>query len=156
VLFLTRTSTATTTKYWVQRRISTNLVGPYILRSKHIYEIHFSFKKGRGKERKREPFRYKYSSTYRELRTNFSYEIMKTSQSDQYNCIADIEVLFQTWIQNCASKGDVYFWLHENQENKRRQQVNTGKTRVEARSNTSTVNLRVVRGDEMGLKKAAP
>jgi hypothetical protein len=29
-------------------------------------------------------------------------------------------------------------------------------TRVEAGSNTSTVNLRVVRGDEMGLKKAAP
>jgi hypothetical protein len=28
--------------------------------------------------------------------------------------------------------------------------------RVEAGSNTSTVNLRVVRGDEMGLKKAAP
>jgi hypothetical protein len=32
----------------------------------------------------------------------------------------------------------------------------TMKTRVEAGSNTSTVNLRVVRGDEMGLKKAAP
>jgi hypothetical protein len=30
------------------------------------------------------------------------------------------------------------------------------RTRVEAGSNTSTVNLRVVRGDEMGLKKAAP
>jgi hypothetical protein len=29
-------------------------------------------------------------------------------------------------------------------------------TRVEAGSNTSTVTLRVVRGDEMGLKKAAP
>jgi hypothetical protein len=29
-------------------------------------------------------------------------------------------------------------------------------TRVEAGSNTSTVILRVVRGDEMGLKKAAP
>jgi hypothetical protein len=29
-------------------------------------------------------------------------------------------------------------------------------TRVEAGSNTSTVNLRVVRGDEMELKKAAP
>jgi hypothetical protein len=29
-------------------------------------------------------------------------------------------------------------------------------TRVEAGSNTSTVNLRVVRGDKMGLKKAAP
>jgi hypothetical protein len=29
-------------------------------------------------------------------------------------------------------------------------------TRVEAGSNTSTVNLRVVRGDEMGLKKAVP
>jgi hypothetical protein len=29
-------------------------------------------------------------------------------------------------------------------------------TRVEAGSNTSTVNMRVVRGDEMGLKKAAP
>jgi hypothetical protein len=29
-------------------------------------------------------------------------------------------------------------------------------TRVEAGWNTSTVNLRVVRGDEMGLKKAAP
>jgi hypothetical protein len=29
-------------------------------------------------------------------------------------------------------------------------------TRMEAGSNTSTVNLRVVRGDEMGLKKAAP
>jgi hypothetical protein len=28
-------------------------------------------------------------------------------------------------------------------------------TRVEAGSNTSTVNLRVVRGDEMGLKKKA-
>jgi hypothetical protein len=28
------------------------------------------------------------------------------------------------------------------------------KTRVEAGSNTSTVTLRVVRGDEMGLKKA--
>jgi hypothetical protein len=27
------------------------------------------------------------------------------------------------------------------------------KTRVEAGSNTSTVNLRVVRGDEMGLKR---
>jgi hypothetical protein len=31
-----------------------------------------------------------------------------------------------------------------------------GLTRVEAGSNTSTVNLRVVRGDEMGLKKAVP
>jgi hypothetical protein len=31
-----------------------------------------------------------------------------------------------------------------------------GATRVEAVSNTSTVNLRVVRGDDMGLKKAAP
>jgi hypothetical protein len=31
-----------------------------------------------------------------------------------------------------------------------------GFTRVEAGSNTSTVTLRVVRGDEMGLKKAAP
>jgi hypothetical protein len=30
------------------------------------------------------------------------------------------------------------------------------KTRVEAGSNTSTVTLRVVRGDEMGLEKAAP
>jgi hypothetical protein len=29
-------------------------------------------------------------------------------------------------------------------------------THVEAGSNTSTVTLRVVRGDEMGLKKAAP
>jgi hypothetical protein len=29
-------------------------------------------------------------------------------------------------------------------------------TCVEAGSNTSTVTLRVVRGDEMGLKKAAP
>jgi hypothetical protein len=29
-------------------------------------------------------------------------------------------------------------------------------TSVEAGSNTSTVTLRVVRGDEMGLKKAAP
>jgi hypothetical protein len=29
-------------------------------------------------------------------------------------------------------------------------------TRVEAGSNTSTVNLRIVRGDEMGLKKAVP
>jgi hypothetical protein len=29
-------------------------------------------------------------------------------------------------------------------------------TRVEAGSNTSTVNLRVVRGDETGLKEAAP
>jgi hypothetical protein len=29
-------------------------------------------------------------------------------------------------------------------------------TRVEPGSNTSTVNLRLVRGDEMGLKKAAP
>jgi hypothetical protein len=29
-------------------------------------------------------------------------------------------------------------------------------TRVEAGSNTSTVTLRVVRGDEMELKKAAP
>jgi hypothetical protein len=29
-------------------------------------------------------------------------------------------------------------------------------TRVEAGSNTSTVSLRVVRGEEMGLKKAAP
>jgi hypothetical protein len=29
-------------------------------------------------------------------------------------------------------------------------------TRVEAGSNTSTVTLRVVRGDEMGLKKATP
>jgi hypothetical protein len=28
--------------------------------------------------------------------------------------------------------------------------------RVEAGSNTSTVTLRIVRGDEMGLKKAAP
>jgi hypothetical protein len=34
--------------------------------------------------------------------------------------------------------------------------VTLPKTRVEAGSNTSTVNLRVVRGDEMGLKKAAP
>jgi hypothetical protein len=31
--------------------------------------------------------------------------------------------------------------------------VTNQKTRVEAGSNTSTVNLRVVRGDEMGLKK---
>jgi hypothetical protein len=30
------------------------------------------------------------------------------------------------------------------------------KTRVEAGSNTSIVTLQVVRGDEMGLKKAAP
>jgi hypothetical protein len=30
------------------------------------------------------------------------------------------------------------------------------RTRVEAGSNTSTVTLRVVRGDEMRLKKAAP
>jgi hypothetical protein len=30
------------------------------------------------------------------------------------------------------------------------------RTRVEAGSNTSSVTLRVVRGDEMGLKKAAP
>jgi hypothetical protein len=29
-------------------------------------------------------------------------------------------------------------------------------TRVEAGSNTSTVTLRVVRGDEIGLKKATP
>jgi hypothetical protein len=29
-------------------------------------------------------------------------------------------------------------------------------TRVEAGSNTSTVTLQVVRGEEMGLKKAAP
>jgi hypothetical protein len=29
-------------------------------------------------------------------------------------------------------------------------------TRVEAGSNASTVTLRVVRGDEMGLKKAVP
>jgi hypothetical protein len=29
-------------------------------------------------------------------------------------------------------------------------------TRVEAGSNTSTVTLRVLRGDEIGLKKAAP
>jgi hypothetical protein len=34
--------------------------------------------------------------------------------------------------------------------------VTSGLTRVEAGSNTSTVTLRVVRGDEMGLKKAAP
>jgi hypothetical protein len=34
--------------------------------------------------------------------------------------------------------------------------VNQYITRVEAGLNTSTVNLRVVRGDEMGLKKAAP
>jgi hypothetical protein len=34
--------------------------------------------------------------------------------------------------------------------------VTTNSTRVEAGSNTSTVTLRVVRGDEMGLKKAAP
>jgi hypothetical protein len=34
--------------------------------------------------------------------------------------------------------------------------ISYDKTRVEAGSNTSTVNLRVVRGDEMGLKKAAP
>jgi hypothetical protein len=34
--------------------------------------------------------------------------------------------------------------------------VPLSKTRVEARSNTSTVTLRVVRGDEMGIKKAAP
>jgi hypothetical protein len=32
----------------------------------------------------------------------------------------------------------------------------TNITRVEAGSNTYTVTLRVVRGDEMGLKKAAP
>jgi hypothetical protein len=32
----------------------------------------------------------------------------------------------------------------------------TQSTRVEAGSNTSTVTLRVVRGDEMGLNKAAP
>jgi hypothetical protein len=31
-----------------------------------------------------------------------------------------------------------------------------GKTRVEAGSNTSTVTLRVVRGDEMGLIKTVP
>jgi hypothetical protein len=30
------------------------------------------------------------------------------------------------------------------------------KPRVQSVSNTSTVTLRVVRGDEMGLKKAAP
>jgi hypothetical protein len=35
-------------------------------------------------------------------------------------------------------------------------QPTTLPTRVEAGSNTSTVTLRVVRGDEMGLKKAAP
>jgi hypothetical protein len=34
--------------------------------------------------------------------------------------------------------------------------LNVGATCVEAGSNTSTVTLRVVRGDEMGLKKAAP
>jgi hypothetical protein len=34
--------------------------------------------------------------------------------------------------------------------------LHTQETRVEAGSNTSTVTLRVVRGDEMGLKKAAP
>jgi hypothetical protein len=34
--------------------------------------------------------------------------------------------------------------------------IKTELTRVEAGSNTSTVTLRVVRGDEMGLKKAAP
>jgi hypothetical protein len=32
----------------------------------------------------------------------------------------------------------------------------THNTHVEAGSNTSAVTLRVVRGDEMGLKKAAP
>jgi hypothetical protein len=35
-------------------------------------------------------------------------------------------------------------------------QLQSVSTRVEAGSNTSTVNLRVVRGDEMGQKKAAP
>jgi hypothetical protein len=34
--------------------------------------------------------------------------------------------------------------------------VPIGQTRVEAGSKTSTVTLRVVSGDEMGLKKAAP
>jgi hypothetical protein len=34
--------------------------------------------------------------------------------------------------------------------------LKTEETRVEAGSNTSTVTLQVVRGDEMGLKKAAP
>jgi hypothetical protein len=34
--------------------------------------------------------------------------------------------------------------------------LKTMNTRVEAGSNTSTVNLRVVRGDEMGIKKATP
>jgi hypothetical protein len=34
--------------------------------------------------------------------------------------------------------------------------ITTLDTRVETGSNTSTVTLRVVRGDEMGLKKAAP
>jgi hypothetical protein len=34
--------------------------------------------------------------------------------------------------------------------------LSTAATRVEAGSNTSTVNLRVVRGDETGLKEAAP
>jgi hypothetical protein len=37
-----------------------------------------------------------------------------------------------------------------------RHRMMNGITRVEAGSNTSTVTLRVVRGDEMGLKKAAP
>jgi hypothetical protein len=35
-------------------------------------------------------------------------------------------------------------------------ETNSRSTRVEAGSNTSTVILRVARGDEMGLKKAAP
>jgi hypothetical protein len=43
-------------------------------------------------------------------------------------------------IPHCEHCGDFYVTL----------------TRVEAGSNTSTVTLRVVRGDEMGLKKAAP
>jgi hypothetical protein len=34
--------------------------------------------------------------------------------------------------------------------------VMCARTRVEAGSNTSTMTQRVVRGDEIGLKKAAP
>jgi hypothetical protein len=57
---------------------------------------------------------------------------------------------------------DEYFELqicHENCQRKKKNPnslLTYGLTRVEAGSNTSTVNLRVVRGDKMGLKKAAP
>jgi hypothetical protein len=49
-----------------------------------------------------------------------------------------------------------YFVIRSKMSHKWKQHELCFGTRVEAGSNTSTVNLRVVRGNEMGLKKAAP